>query len=72
MGFSAMPKDLRIRNRAVIMLLLPIVVIIWMAGWIMYWKGSQGKPHRTITTAAKGDGVEIGVVLFEENAQYSD
>jgi len=67
-----MRRDLRVRNRAVIVLLLPIVTIIWMVGWVLSWKDSQGEPPRMITAAAKDEVVEIGVAVFEENAEYED
>jgi hypothetical protein len=51
-----MRRDLRMRNRAVIVLLLPIVTIVWIVGWVLCWKDSNGEPPRMITAAAKDDG----------------
>jgi hypothetical protein len=34
-----MPK----RNRAALLLVLPIAVFFWFIGWSLYWMGSRGK-----------------------------
>jgi hypothetical protein len=58
---------MRVRNRDVIVLLLPVAMMLWMVGWVPFWEGLQSKPQRR-KTAAKDDGIEIAVVVFEKNA----
>jgi hypothetical protein len=39
------------RNRAALLLILPIVIFMWFIGWSLYWIGSRGgaaKPRKTI------------------------
>jgi len=62
---------MRVRNRALIVLLLPIALIFWMVGWVLYWKGSQGNRQVTTSPTVRDDGVEVGVALLEEDVKVS-
>jgi len=64
-------RDLRIRNRPVLLLLLPVVLVFWMVGWVLYYEGSEGGRHRAVSAAGRDDGVEVGVALLEEEAEVN-
>jgi hypothetical protein len=43
-----------------------------MVGWVLYYKGSQGGRHRAVSGTVRDDGVEVGVVLLEEETEVND
>jgi hypothetical protein len=52
-----LPRNTRVHNRAVILILLPVTTLLWLIGWTLYWTGSRTKPQKpkprtntTITT----------------------
>jgi len=53
------------RNRIVVIMLLPIVIFLWVIGWSLFWIGSQTKPHRT-QNKTEMDKIEIITGLHEE------
>jgi hypothetical protein len=61
--------DLRLRNRGVIVFLLPIIVPLWMVGWVLYCVGAQVERHRRAVVAVKDDGVEVAVAISEKNVE---
>ncbi|MGA2309780.1 MAG: hypothetical protein ABSG57_09575 [Candidatus Bathyarchaeia archaeon] len=67
----AVRRDLRIRNRPVLLLLLPVVLVFWMVGWVLYYTGSEGGRHRAVSDTVRDDGVEVGVVLLEEETEVN-
>ena len=64
-----MQCGLRLRNRGVIIFLLPIIVPLWVVGWVLYSVGSQGERHRRTAVAAEDDGVEVAFVVPEKNVE---
>jgi hypothetical protein len=59
------------RNKPLMVLLLPVIVCIFLAGWAMYLTGRQGsstyqKKGRTEQTK---DHVIIGAIPFEEEQE---
>ena len=34
------------RNRIVVLLLAPILAVLWIIGWSLYWIGTQKQPKR--------------------------
>lgn len=64
-----MHRDLRLRNREVIMFLLPFVTLLWIVGWILYCAGAQREGHRRAIVAAKDDGVEVAFAVSEKNVE---
>ena len=63
-----MPRDMRLRNRAVIVFLLPIMIPLWMFGWVLYRKDARGS-RRWKEAAASDDGVEVTVAVLEEDVE---
>jgi len=61
--------DLRLRNRGVIIFLLPVIVPLWMVGWVLFCVGVQGEGHRRAVVAAKDDGVEVFFAVSETNVE---
>ncbi len=55
-----MPK----RNRAALLLVLPIAVFIWFIGWSLNWIGS--KEHAAPPSAKPHDGVTFTVLMPEQ------
>jgi len=64
-----MQCGLRLRNRGVIIFLLPIIVPLWVVGWVLYCVGAQGDRHRRTAVVAKDDGVEVAFAVSEKNVQ---
>jgi len=51
------------RNKAMTIVLLPIIVCLFFAGWLMYWVGEpRGNKRAKITT----DHITIGAITLEE------
>ena len=67
-----MRQDVRIRNRPILLLLLPVVLVFWMVGWVIYYKGSEWDRHRALSDIVRDDGVEVDVVLLEEETEVND
>lgn len=63
-----MRRDFRIRNRAVMVLLMPIALIVWVVGWVLFWAGSTEERQRK-RAAVKDNGIEIGVGALEEETE---
>jgi flagellar basal body-associated protein FliL len=51
------------RNRILLIILFPITVFLWLAGWTLFWTGSQRKQNQP---AAKEDVVEIAEPILKE------
>lgn len=52
------------RNRLIVIALMPIIITFWIIGWTLVQIGSQNKPPKTQTT--EKDGIEVTSVLYEE------
>lgn len=63
-----MHRDMRLRNRAAIVFLLPLVIPLWMFGWVLYCKGDQ-RLRRWKETAASDDGLKVTVAVLEEDVE---
>ena len=37
---------MRVRNRVVILILLPVTTLLWLIGWTLFWTGSETNPHK--------------------------
>jgi len=61
--------DLRLRDRGVIIFLLPVVAFLWMVGWVLFCVGAQGEWHRRGVVAVKDDGVEVAFAVPEKNVE---
>lgn len=61
--------DLRLRNRGVVVFLLPFVGLLWMVGWVLFCVGAQCERDRQVVVVAKDDGVEVAVAISEKNVE---
>jgi hypothetical protein len=70
---SSLPlaRDMRLRNRAIIVLLLPVAIILWTVGWVVCYTASKAAPQRG-KTAVEDYRLEISVGPLEENAQCNN
>jgi hypothetical protein len=60
-------KQTRKRNRLVVALLLPALVLVWLVGWSMYWLGHQREDKKRTEPAPEKDNVTlIPAVVLEE------
>ena len=58
------------RNRVVVITLLPVIIFLWVIGWTLFWIGSQNKPQKT-QTATERDPISMTIVMYEEQkAQF--
>jgi hypothetical protein len=56
-------------TRILIIPLLPLIIILWIIGWSLFWTGSPQDNQKTTQTPDKNDGIEITVNLPEEYPQ---
>ena len=56
------------RNRALVALLLPAFIILWVVGWSLYWIGRQQDSKRTDSKFSR-DNVRIEVIPIEERQE---
>ena len=61
---------MRLRKRALVFFLLPVALVLWMVGWILYSRGSRGEVE-TEKTDFKDDGIQISVGDLKEEAEYN-
>ena len=69
-GLLNMRRNVRVRNRALIFLLLPIAIVLWIVGWVLYSRDSQDRVG-TEKTPSTDDGIQISVRVPEEEAEYN-
>ncbi|MCJ7767586.1 hypothetical protein MUP79_04270 [Candidatus Bathyarchaeota archaeon] len=48
---------------------MPLVIALWMFGWVLYCKGARGLTRRWKEAAAEDDGVEVAVPVLEEDIE---
>lgn len=53
------------RNRVVVITLLPVIIFLWIIGWSLFWIGSQNKPQKTQTTTERNP-ISMTTVMCEE------
>jgi hypothetical protein len=59
------------RNKPLMILLLPVIVCIFFAGWVMYIAGrpGSGTPQKIKQVKPASDNVTIGVLPIEESQE---
>lgn len=61
------------RKRVFIIMLLPLIILLWVIGWSLFWMGSQTEPKTASQTAASiDDGIEITIAPTEEITAQTD
>jgi flagellar basal body-associated protein FliL len=56
---------MRRRKRAVIAVLLPVVIFLWIVGWSLYWMSLQ-KTREKAEPARSKDSVSIKAIVLED------
>ncbi|MGA2767328.1 MAG: hypothetical protein ABSF24_03320 [Candidatus Bathyarchaeia archaeon] len=64
-----LPRNIRVRNRAVILILLPVTTLLWLIGWTLYWTGSRTKPQKPKPTPQTNTTITTTILL--ENEEYN-
>jgi len=62
-------KNVRIRNRAVILMLMPVTTLLWLIGWTLFWTGSKTKPQKPKPTPQTNTTITTTILL--ENEEYN-
>jgi Tfp pilus assembly protein PilO len=60
------PKRLQKRNRALVALLLPAIIFLWIVGWSLYWIGHQQERKQKPQHTRLKENVHLVPVLLEE------
>jgi hypothetical protein len=61
------PISRKKRNKLTVALLAPILIIVFIVGWSLYWIGQSKQPEKTINkTPAKQDEFELIVIPPQE------
>jgi hypothetical protein len=66
--FVRVPKPRR-RNKAVILFLLPVTILLWLIGWIIFYAGSQSRAAKP-KPKAQTDTIKTAILL-EEPEEYT-
>jgi len=54
-------------------MLLPLIILLWIIGWTLFWTGTQNEPKTASqTTASMDDGIEITIAPTEEITAQTD
>jgi flagellar basal body-associated protein FliL len=56
----------RKRNRAIMVLLLPVMAILWLIGWGLYWVGSKKQPAKPAKSNRQEDEDVTFTMLMPE------
>lgn len=60
-------REERKRSKALILLLLPAVIFLWVIGWSLYWIGHQKEHQKMRQTDSQGtDHVHFMLAVLEE------
>jgi flagellar basal body-associated protein FliL len=70
MGLNLVASKLKTkRSKTMIALLLPVIVCIFILGWIMYWVGDNSNAQKNRHAKPVKDNVTIGAIVREENQE---
>ena len=66
-------KDLRMRNRTILLLFLPVAFFLFAAGWLLYFYGDRTRecPPQRQQASIQNIGIQIQVAAPEESEQYN-
>jgi flagellar basal body-associated protein FliL len=55
------------RKRVFVIMLLPLIILLWIIGWSLYWTGTKTQPKTAKqTTTSRDNGIEITIAPPEE------
>jgi hypothetical protein len=62
------------RNKAIIVLLLPAIIFLWIIGWSLYWIGHQKEPLKAqpFSSPTEEDHVSLIPIVFEEPSEIEN
>jgi hypothetical protein len=61
-------REKRRRNKAIVVLLLPAIIFLWIIGWSLYWIGHQKEPRQAQPSSSpkEEDHVSLIPIVLEE------
>jgi flagellar basal body-associated protein FliL len=62
-------KNKRKRSKAMIIMLLPLLILMFIIGWCMYWTGKQKGTDKTERKPPKEDNVTVMPIILEETQE---
>lgn len=67
-------REKRKRNKAVIFLLLPAIIFLWIIGWSLYWIGHQKEPRKAQPSSSpkEEDYVSLIPIVLEEPSEIEN
>jgi hypothetical protein len=68
------PKGRSKRNKAIIVLLLPAIIFLWIIGWSLYWIGHQKEPREVQPSSShkEEDYVSLIPIVLEEPSEIEN
>ena len=69
----SMHKDLRIRNLAILILLLPAILFLFAVGWVIHCQGLRtlALPPQEKQAVTEKDEIEMQIAIAEEPEEYN-
>jgi len=58
------------RNRVVVIMLLPVIILLWIIGWTLFWIGSQNRPQKTRNKKQR-EKIDVTTILYEDYCTQS-
>lgn len=67
-------RDMRIRNRLILILLLPVTVFLFAAGWLLQYEGLRTYVHppRKKQATTQNNGIQMQIAVTEEPEEYNN
>ena len=64
----------RKRNKAIIVLLLPVIIFLWIVGWSLYCIGHQKEPQKAKppSSTKEEDHVHLIPIVLEEPSEIEN
>ena len=70
----SMQRDLRIRNRAILILLLPATLFLFAVGWLLQCEGlrTRARPPQEKQAATENNEIQMQIAMTEEPEEYNN
>jgi Na+-transporting methylmalonyl-CoA/oxaloacetate decarboxylase gamma subunit len=68
MGLQLTISKLKKRNKFLVALCLPVIVFVFLLGWVMYWVGDNAR-SQTKTAKPSKDNITIGAIVTEDEKE---
>jgi len=68
------PKGRSRRHKAIIVLLLPAIIFLWIVGWSLYWIGHQKEPRKAQSSSSpkEEEHVNLMPIVLEETSEIEN